>query len=476
MRIAAIGGLALLLFFMPIARAESAPRTDFKFMFGSGKPPEGFQQVRADALFSPDVGFGFEPNTIIPAPGTGGPTPTPIAPTIREMEPSSTPPTRGSGLTSDKIFLFSVAVPDGNYRVTLTLGDASQESMTTVKAESRLLMLERIHTNPGEFVTKSFLVNVHGSLLPDGTPIKLDAREKGVFHWDNKLTLEFLDTRPALVSMEIHKVDDAVTVFVCGDSTVTNQVKEPYGTWGQMLPRWFNDHVAVAIYAESGETVKAFRAEHRWDKVMSELKPGDFVFMQFGHNDLNKTGHNAIWPADDHDGDWAKTYSDANTDYKKILEEYATEAKAKGAIPVIVSPMTKIDIRSGQLNIAGLKEYPQAAVAAAKEAGVACIDLNAMSIDLVKALGPDEAKLAYVEGLHSNSYGGYLFSRCIIEGIRQNKLGLAEDIVADAGTFDPTHPLPLHADFKLPLEPGVASVSGRGRGRGTTNPATTRAN
>ena len=268
-----------------------------------------------------------------------------------------------------------------------------------------------------------------------------------------------------------------MTVFICGDSTVTNQVKEPYGTWGQMLPRWFNDHVAAAIYAESGETVKAFRAEHRWAKVMSEVKKGDYVFLQFGHNDLNKTGHNAIWPADDHDGDWANTYSEANTDYKKGLEDYANEAKAKGAIPVIVSPMTKINIGTGQLNSAGLKDYPQAAVAAAKEAGVAWIDLNAMSVALVTALGPDNAKKAYVEGLHSNSYGGYLFSHCIVEGIRQNKLDLANDLVADAGTFDPAHPSLLPADFKLPLEPGGGGFGrGRGRGRGTTAPTTARGN
>jgi lysophospholipase L1-like esterase len=234
-----------------------------------------------------------------------------------------------------------------------------------------------------------------------------------------------------------------------------------------MLPRWFDDHVAVANNAESGETVKAFRFEHRWDKVMSQARAGDYVFMQFGHNDLNKTGHNAMWPATDKEEDWTNTYSQADTDYKKLLEDYANEVKAKGAIPVIVSPMTKINIRTGELNVAGLGDYPEAATEAAMEDGVACIDLNARSVELVKALGADGAKRAYVEGLHSTSYGGYLFSRCIIEGIRQNRLALAKYIVDDAGIFDPTHPEPVFEAFKLPLEPTVRIGGGR-RGRGTT--------
>jgi lysophospholipase L1-like esterase len=453
------------------AQGQSGPRTDFKFIFGPGSAPPGYTQAAADTLYSTERGFGFEPNTVIPAPGAGAPQPA-SRPSIVGIDRQTGDPVRSSLVTSDKIFLFSVAVPTGNYRVTVTLGDAKEPSTTTVKAESRLLMLERVHTEPGQFVTRSFTVNIHGPKLPDGSSIKLDTREIGVFHWDDKITLEFADTRPALVSLEVHKVDDAVTVFLCGDSTVTNQVREPYGTWGQMLPRWFDDHVAIADYAESGETLKAFKMEHRLEKVLSEIKKGDYVFLQFGHNDLNQRGHNGIWPAADHDGDWAVTYSPANTDYKTLLKEFAGQIKDKGGMPVIVSPMTKIQIGTGELNIAGLGDYPKAAVEAAKEADVTCIDLNAMSIEVVKALGPEAARRAYVEGLHTNSYGGYILSRCIAAGIMQKKLELAKYLVADASSFDPAHPLPLPADFKLPLEPGGTGM-GRGLRGGRRGPATT---
>jgi hypothetical protein len=323
--------------------AASAATTDFKFTFGPGAAPAGYTQVAADTFYSKDRGYGFEPSSVIPS----GPVVPTSRPSIIGLDRQSGDPLRSSLVTSDHIFLFSVAVPDGNYRVTLTLGDALEAATTTVKAESRMLMLDRIHTEPGQFVTRSLVVNIHSPKLADGTSIKLDSREIGVFHWDDKLTLEFLDTRPALVNMEIHKVDDAATIFLCSDSTVTNQTNEPFGTWGQMLPRWFDDHVAVANYAESGETLKAFKAEHRLDKVLEQVKKGDYVFFQFGHNDLNKTGHNAIWPPDDHDGDWPNTYVDASTDYKRLLEEYSAAVKARGGTPVIVSPMTKIQSTTG---------------------------------------------------------------------------------------------------------------------------------
>jgi hypothetical protein len=124
------------------------------------------------------------------------------------------------------------------------------------------------------------------------------------------------------------------------------------------------------------------------------------------------------------------------------------------------------------VNIAGLRDYPENAVAAARDSGTALIDLNAMSIDVVKGLGPKLAPRAYVEGLHTNSYGGYILSRCIVEGIRQNNFDIARHIVADAGAFDPAHPQPLPDDFKLPLEPGGNRGGRGGRGGAGRGPAT----
>jgi len=429
-------------FSMTCAAFAADTPTSFKFAFNPGAVAPGFTAVSADNVYSAERGYGFEPGVVVQGVNRDG------------------DPLRGGFVTSDRPFRFSVAVPEGNYRVTVTLGDAQGASIATVKAETRRLMLERIRTVPGEFAARSFLVNVRTPQMPPGNPLKLNSREWNAqtgnavtATWDDKLTLQFSDERPCLCAVEIEKANDAITVFLIGDSTVTDQAAEPYDSWGQMLPRWFRPPVVVANHAESGETLQAFRSQHRWDKVMLVLQPGDYVFLQFGHNDLNKKGHDGIWPRDDTLGDWVNTYAEANTDYQWLLAAYAVEVKRRGGIPVIVSPMTKIDIRTGELNTAGLGDYPAAAVAAAKLAGCACIDLNAMGVALVRALGPQRAPKAYVDGLHSNAYGAYLFARCVTAGIRQAGLDLAQYLVDDAGTFDPAHPEPLPGNFALPLEP-----------------------
>jgi lysophospholipase L1-like esterase len=418
----------------------------YKFDFGAGAAAEGYTAVRSDMTYSRERGFGFEPGAI-----------------LQDVDRGGADALKGDFVTtSSPLFKFSVAVPEGNYRVTVILGDAKEASLTTVRAETRRLMLERVRTAAGQFETRSFVVNVRHAKLSPGNELKLDVREMNpktheavTATWDDKLTVQFGDERPCVCAVELEKIEDAVTVFLLGDSTVTDQVTEPFGTWGQYLPRWFKTSVAIANHAESGQTLKAFRFQRRWDKVMEQMKPGDYVFFQFGHNDLNKKGHDAMWALDDAAGNWVNTHSEANTDYKWLLAAYAVEVKRRGGIPVIVSPMTKIDLRSGVINVNGLGDYPSAAHEAATISGAAFIDLNAMSIEVAKALGTSLAPKAYVDGLHTNTYGGYLLSRCIVEGIRQAKLQLAERLTDDAGSFDPSHPSPLPADFKLPVDPKV---------------------
>jgi lysophospholipase L1-like esterase len=457
-----------LLLLLACAGCAGTPAFSEKFVFDPASIAEGYTPVPSNAVYSKELGYGFEPGAVVQE--IGGP---PVICGNGHLGINA------SFVTSGNIFRFSVAVPEGNYKVTVTLGDGEGESTTTVKAESRRLMLERIHTARGEFVTRSFLVSVRRPQLPDGRMIKLDVQEVNAQGelttptWDDKLTLQFSDARPCVDAIEIESVAHPVTVFLMSDSTVTDQRGEPYGTWGQMLPRWFKPPVVIVNYAESGETLKAFRAEHRWDKILSQIKPGDYVFMQFGTNDLNKGDgtnvHNAIWPADDHAGDWANTYVEGE-DYKNLLKQYAAEAKARGAIPVIVSPMTKIDRQTGAINFDGLRNYPKDAIDAAKEAGVAYIDLNAMSVDVWTALGPQLDIRGTVDGLHSNTYGGYLLSRCIVEGIKQDKLDLVKYLVDDAGNFDPKHPQPLPDDFKIPLEPRGGRAGGAPRGAAPSAP------
>ena len=174
------------------------------------------------------------------------------------------PSVSGGSCHSDKPFFFSVAVPEGNYHVVLTLG-GPQASVTTVRAEGRRLMLEKIATAPNASVTRTIEVNVR---VPEiaGDPthtVKLKAREQGILNWDHKLTLEFNGDNPSVRSISIAPFSKAVpepTIYLAGDSTVVDQYYEPWAAWGQMLPRFFTPGVVIANHAESGETTQIGRA------------------------------------------------------------------------------------------------------------------------------------------------------------------------------------------------------------------------
>ncbi len=250
---------------------SAADKMLFKFDFGPGKVAPGYIQVLPATIYTKELGYGFDLDSTVSAIDYGG-----------------DDALRGDFCTDEKPFVFSVALPEGNYNVTVTLGDQTAATNTTIKAESRRLMLEKVVTEPGKFATRTFTVNIHTPKIAADGEVKLKPREIGpplVLHWDDKLTLEFNGPRPCICAMEISKVDDAVTVYLAGDSTVTDQPREPWNSWGQMLPRFFKPGVAVANHAESGESLKSFIGEKRLDKIFSTIKAGDYLFIQFGHND-----------------------------------------------------------------------------------------------------------------------------------------------------------------------------------------------
>jgi lysophospholipase L1-like esterase len=363
-------------------------------------------------------------------------------------------------------------VPEGNYRVTVTLGDPKADAITTVKSETRRLMLERIRTAAGKFETRTFTVNVRGPKISTGGEVNLDSREMNLEtrepiarHWDDKLTLAFSDSHPAVAALEIRKVDDAITLFILGDSTVTDQPGWPGSSWGQMAPRWFKPEVAVANHAESGETLRGFLKERRWDKVLDSIRPGDYVLIEFGTNDSKNHGPQNIYPGQD----FSETYAEAGTTYKDLLKRFAADAQKRGAFPIIASPSAR---RQDVTKPTSLGAYAVAAMEVAREIGVPGIDLNSMGVELNVALGADAAK-QFGDQTHHVEYGSYLQSKCIVLGIKQANLSLAKFIVDDFGNFDPQHPEPTPAQFDLPPEPnsGRGGRGGRGGARGTTAPA-----
>ena len=323
-----------------------------------------------------------------------------------------------NSLTSDKPFLLSGTFSEGNYLVTVVFGDDVVASTNTVKAELRRLMVEQVVVLKGGSVTQSFVVNVRAPAIIGGGEVKLKAREREseMVNWDEKLTLEFNGTRPSLRRLEIKRVEVPM-VFLTGDSTVCDQPREPWNSWGQMLPRFWGPGVAVANYAQSGESIKSSLSAKRFDKVFSLMKSNDWLFVQFGHNDMKDKATNALMV------------------YRSNLKKIVARTRELGATPVLITSME----RKAGVERDTLEGYPQTVRDVAKEEGVALIDLHAMSKVLYRALGASLDK-AFQDGTHHNNYGSYELARCVVAGIRTNIPALAKFLTDDAGTFDPAHP------------------------------------
>jgi lysophospholipase L1-like esterase len=209
-----------------------------------------------------------------------------------------------------------------------------------------------------------------------------------------------------------------------------------------VLSRFFKPGVAVSNHAQSGETLKSFASSLRLDKILSQMKKGDYLFMQFTHNDSKDS--------------WPQTYVEPETTYKAYLKVYIAEARRRGATPVLVTAMDR-GVRGTGVPTHGHGGYPQAMREVAGEEHVALIDLYTMSIAFYEAAGADAPKIL-ADGTHSTAYGAYEFSKCIVMGIKQNKLELASYIVDDFKEFDPAHP-----DTEAALKLGELFSRGGGR-------------
>jgi hypothetical protein len=144
----------------------------------------------------------------------------------------------------------------------------------------------------------------------------------------------------------------------------------------------------------------------------------------------------------------------ALTTYKADLKRFIAEARQHGATPVVISPVNRMSFAEGTGTIvSSLGDYPEAVRQAAKEEHVAMIDLNAMSKPFYEALGPRDAHVAFAgnDKTHHSDYGSYELAKCIVEGIRENRLPIAKYLV-DLARFDPARPDPFDK-FDVPAEP-----------------------
>ncbi len=400
----------------------------WKFDFGSGTAAKGYTKVTPDSKFTYAAGFGFDQHSV-----------------VRSVTRKGNDILKADYITSDKPFYFSMKIPEGNYDVKVILGDKEGYSATTVRAECRRLFLPNIRTKKGKVIEKTFTVHVRDSVIKDIngkaiSTVRLKPREVTFLHWDNLLTIEFNDSLPKVCGMEITRNTSATTVFLAGNSTVVDQDREPWTAWGQIFPSFFEPkNICIANYAESGETLKAFKNERRLDKVWSMVKPGDYLFIEFTHND-QKPGPNFLDPF---------------TTYKSTLKEWIAEARKRQVTPVLVTSMHRRSFDSSGHIINTLLDYPEAMRQTAKEENVALIDLNAMSKILYEAWGPERSIKAFVQypantfpgqdkelkdNTHFNPYGAYELARCIVQSIKDQHLPFEKYLKKDIPAFNPASP------------------------------------
>ncbi len=368
---------------------------EFKFSLAAGDAPAGYMAVAASEAYSVEKGYGYDLGT---KPGVDTP------------------------------FYFSVKVPEGNYRVTVTLGDATGESDTTVRTESGHIHLVDVRTPAGNFRTRTLHANVRRPQIQPPPPKNAPgepavhmflAGEAEARHWDEKLTIEFNGPRPALAALEIVRDETVLTLFMAGDSTVGDPRRGPGGNWPTQLCQFLKPGIAVCNSAEGGETSKSFITGQRLDKVLSQMKSGDFFLVQFAHNDSKPQ--------------WPQSYTEPATTFKAYLGAYLAETKRRGATLVLVTPMER------RSNGDTVGPWARAMREFAAEHHVPLIDQWAMSKEMWTALGSNVGT-AFADQTHLSGYGGYLLAKNIVRGIKAGVPALAKFIVDDYVDMDPAHP------------------------------------
>jgi lysophospholipase L1-like esterase len=224
-----------------------------------------------------------------------------------------------------------------------------------------------------------------------------------------------------------------IKVWMIGDSTMASYEasRAPLAGWGMPFAYFFDNTVTVENRARGGRSTRTFISEGRWQVVADSMQEGDYVLMQFGHNDEAKE----------------ERYKDRYTpvpDYKTNLIKFVTETRAKKANPVIITPVTRMRFDKNGIQQETHIEYTAAAWEIGNEYKVPVIDLDARSRELLQQLGPQNSKLLFMQldsldhpnypggqkdNTHFNEYGARIIAQLVLAEIKKLNLELAERII-----------------------------------------------
>lgn len=222
------------------------------------------------------------------------------------------------------------------------------------------------------------------------------------------------------------------TLFLIGDSTMANKEnpdKNPEHGWGQVLNQFFTTGIEIQNHAMNGRSSKSFRTEGRWNTVEKQLKKGDFVIIQFGHNDQKVKD--------------STKFTNPYTQYRANLERYVKETRAKGAIPILMTSIVRRNFNENGVLIDTHKEYPLVVRMVANDMNVPFVDMQLLTEQLEIAYGPENSKklhLHFKEGeepyypkgkdddTHLSKLGADLEAKLAAESLKNMKTGLEKFI------------------------------------------------
>ena len=222
---------------------------------------------------------------------------------------------------------------------------------------------------------------------------------------------------------------EPITVYLAGDSTMAQKQpdKRPETGWGEALQKFFDERrVRVENHAQNGRSTRTFISENRWQAIIAKLKPGDYVLIQFGHNDESKEKVDRYTPPED---------------YRRNLVRFIKDVRERKATPVLLTPVMRrrFDRQGVFQDTHG--EYPDIVRGVAAEQRVALIDMHRKSEKVLKGYGAEESRKLflqlkpgenpnYPQGIEDNTHfsplGAETMARLAVEGIREQKLGLAK--------------------------------------------------
>ncbi|MEC1449400.1 rhamnogalacturonan acetylesterase [Bacillus haynesii] len=369
----------------------------YQFDFGDGPLASGFIPVGAQSAYTPLKGYGFDDTAKVSCTDRG-----------------TADPLRSDFCIPDGT-AFTVDLPDGQYNVRLITGDARAKTNMDVRANG-MLQLYSFGAEAGGYNEKTFPIHISGG----------------------RLSIQALTARTAprlnalvMTKTAYHVTDDRTTVFLAGDSTVSDYEPgyAPMAGWGQFLGGFFSEEIVIDNQAKRARSAKSFVDERSLDTILNRMKRGDYLLIQFGINDAGQD------PA---------RHTDPYTTFQEYLRTYIDKAREKGGRPVLVTSQSKRTFDEKGVFYNSIGEYPNAMRQLGREMNVPVIDLNKKSIDYYNEIGVEATKsvFMFLEPGESPNYPDGVQDRVHFDEFGANQLArLVTEEISDLNMYPLKHSL-----------------------------------